>query len=160
VRQPAGPKLHTFIWDYHHITGDSLSERWQEFGQPEKGWNIKFGQLAAAQKSALRHIKIIFTPLRWSAPLTRQELTDWAYPWDLMDEAAEKLRPLGIDLSYNKKPKEEADEIVRKIKWEILDEQYQEGRDAVSDDIPDDHIHSLTEIEREESGCLGSLISL
>ncbi|CZR51719.1 uncharacterized protein PAC_01596 [Phialocephala subalpina] len=94
-----GPKLHTFIWDFTVI--DQSSESWIDFGQKQKDWILKFAELAIAQQSALRKIEIIFTPDRWSCPQTREQLRDWGWPWDLMDEVRDAIKP-DIELSYNK----------------------------------------------------------
>jgi hypothetical protein len=93
------PRLHTFVWDF--ATWDQHNEQWHDFGTDQKEWIVKFGEVAAAQKSALRRIKIVFTPDRFSCPWPREELMEVVFPWKLMDEAAEILRPLGIQLSWN-----------------------------------------------------------
>jgi hypothetical protein len=102
------PRLHTFVWDF--ATWDQHNEQWHDFGTDQKEWIVKFGEVAAAQKSALRRIaqkstlrriKIVFTPDRFPSPSTRDELMEVVFPCKLMDEAAEILRPLGIQLSWN-----------------------------------------------------------
>jgi hypothetical protein len=93
------PRLHTFIWDFRII--DQHSESWTDFGEEQKEWLLRFAELAIARKSALRKIKIVFFPDEFG-PKTREELAVCITPWDLMDEVKDKIRPLGIELEYNK----------------------------------------------------------
>lgn len=66
------PRLHTFIWDFTII--DQHSESWTDIGDGQKEWLLKFAEIAAARKSALRKIEIVFCPDEWSGPRTREEL--------------------------------------------------------------------------------------
>jgi hypothetical protein len=94
------PSLHTFIWDFR--VNDQHSESWTDFGEEQKEWLLGFAELAIARKSALRKIQIVFCPDESDGPTTREELAICVTPWDLMDEARDKIEPLGIELMYNK----------------------------------------------------------
>jgi hypothetical protein len=63
---------------------------------------LRFAELAVERKSKLRRIEIVFCPDEYQAPRSREELAVCVSPWDLMDEVGEKIRPLGIELAYNK----------------------------------------------------------
>jgi len=92
------PRLHTFIWDFRIL--DQHSESWSDFGNEQKEWLLRFAELAAEKRSALRKIEILFCPDEYSSPQTREELAVCVSPWDLMDEAKDKIKPLGIELEY------------------------------------------------------------
>ncbi|KAE8451721.1 hypothetical protein EG329_003178 [Mollisiaceae sp. DMI_Dod_QoI] len=95
------PKLHTFIWDFRVM--DQHSESWSDFGEEQKEWVLRFAELAAGRRSVLRKIEIMFYPDGdYNEPRAREELATCVTPWDLMDEVKEKIKPLGIELEYNK----------------------------------------------------------
>lgn len=94
------PRLHTFIWDFRVI--DQHTESWDDFSAPQKEWVVRFAELAAERKSGLRRIKIVFCPDEYYGPKTREELEVCVTPWDLMDEARQKMEGLGIELTWNK----------------------------------------------------------
>jgi hypothetical protein len=92
------PRLHTFIWDFNTFDQDGAS--WSDFGKEQKEWLLKFAELAAEKKSALRRIQIVFCPVEYEGPQTREEIATCVSPWDLMNEVRDKIRPLGIELEY------------------------------------------------------------
>lgn len=94
------PNLQHFIWDFTMPNGDS----WDAFGREQRDWILKFARLAIAQKSALRNIEIIFTPIADSSEVGPtqamwEQMKDF-WPWDLMDEVMEAVSP-DIKVSYN-----------------------------------------------------------
>ena len=94
------PRLHTFIWNF--ISSDGHSESWDDFGVGQKEWLLKFAEIAAARKSALRKIEIAFRPDEWTGPTTREQLAALvSSPWDLMADARAKIKLLGIELEWN-----------------------------------------------------------
>jgi hypothetical protein len=92
------PKLHTFIWDFGAY--DQHSESWSDFGQVQVDWILKFAELAAAKKSMLKTIEIMFIPHPGSAPSTREEHEAVGNPWDRMAALVPAMRLLGIKLRY------------------------------------------------------------
>jgi hypothetical protein len=107
------PKLHTFTLDFGRY--DTRSEEWANFGQEQVEWLLKFAELAAAQKSALKTIAIVFNPDEWSAPSSREGFEAVGYPWDRMDDLRVKMRPLGIDFKYSPMPIYTKEEVKSKI---------------------------------------------
>jgi hypothetical protein len=94
------PQLHTFIWDFRII--DQHTESWSDFSAPQQEWVLRFAELAKDRKSKLSRIEIVFCPDGFQSPRSREELAVCVSPWDLMDEVGEKIRPLGVELVYNK----------------------------------------------------------
>jgi hypothetical protein len=107
------PKLHTFVWDFGIY--DQHSEGWGHFAQPQADWILKFAQLAAARKSTLRIIEILFTPDQWSAPSTREQYEAVGYPWDRMDDLKISMKPLRIELKYSPGPSHTKEEVEKRI---------------------------------------------
>jgi hypothetical protein len=114
------PKLHTFIWNFTII--EPHSEPWTDIGEEQKKWLLKFAELAKESKSGLRKIRIVFHPDEHGGPRTREELAVCVTPWDLMDEARDKIRTWGIELDYDKPWTRE--ECLRRIE---LEEKYHRG---------------------------------
>jgi hypothetical protein len=107
------PKLHAFTLDFGHY--GTRGQEWANFGQEQVEWFLKFAELAAAQKSALKTIAIVFNPAEWSAPSSREGFEAVGYPWDRMDDLKAKLRPLGIDFKYSPMPTYTKEEVKSKI---------------------------------------------
>ncbi|RDW80378.1 hypothetical protein BP5796_05076 [Coleophoma crateriformis] len=95
------PNLHTFIWDF--TIEDQHSESSSDFGEEQKLWVSRFAELAAAHKSALRKIVIIFNPDIYLESPIEEELDEIIQPWNLMAEAREVMKSTGIELSYDNK---------------------------------------------------------
>jgi hypothetical protein len=98
------PRLHTFIWNFRMVDCD-WGETWSDFGVEQKGWLLEFAERAYERKAALRRIEILYSPvlsIDWGGPETREELAVCVPPWDMMDEVRDKVRPLGIEIDYNR----------------------------------------------------------
>ena len=90
-----GPSLKTFCWDFNVY--DQHSECWTDFGEPEASWISQLAETAIARKTALKTIKIQFSPGYW------ETTEDMGYPWDRMHNVRDQvLRPNGMDLVYNR----------------------------------------------------------
>lgn len=91
-----GPSLKTFHWDFSIY--DQHSESWDSFGEAEVNWLRGLAEFAVSQKAALAKFEIDFTPDQYYF-----STEETGYPWDRMDNLRDGiLRPLGIDLVYNK----------------------------------------------------------
>jgi hypothetical protein len=105
------PKLHTLILDFTSYDDVYQRTSWEAFHEPQARWILEFAQLAAARTSALRKIKIIFDPVTSIGPCNRDEFELSGYPWDRMDDIKIKLKPLGIDLTYEPEPTHTKDDL-------------------------------------------------
>lgn len=99
-----GPKLHSFTWLFEEDNVNRLE--WHEFGDQEESWLRNLMKEAVARKSALRKIRIEFSPDMESAE--PQE-----YPWNRMDCLHEEFEPYGLTLEYCDPP-------VTKSEWQVM----------------------------------------
>ncbi len=89
-------RLRSFTLDYGVY--DQHPESWTAFGPTNAQWLHKFADLAILRKSSLRRITVLFNP---GISYLSADLQALRYPWDLMDEIRDAIKPNGIDLSYS-----------------------------------------------------------
>ncbi|PKX99854.1 hypothetical protein P168DRAFT_276958 [Aspergillus campestris IBT 28561] len=113
-----GPKLHTFTWSFEEEILYGL--KWSGFNDQEESWLRGLMKEAVARKSALRKIRVEFSPRMASAE-------PMEYPWDRMDCLREQFEPYGLTLEYNDPP-------LTKSEWQAMFDGSFDAFDTPSDD--------------------------
>ena len=113
------PNLCTFDWDMA-LEDQQCCVPLDGFSQPEEDWLRALATRAIKSRSALRHIRVHFTPDAYTGSCNRRTLQN-QYPWDRMDTIAEEFLPHGIRLTYNA-PNITRDEFFEVLKTSELEE--------------------------------------
>lgn len=83
------------------------NESWTSFTFEQKEWLLKFCKLAKEKQSALKKIKILFSPHKLFDPTTKEQLESMFSFCEVMDRVRDMVKGFEIELVYETRTIEE-----------------------------------------------------